>query len=460
VTAQWALDMLGQVDDMPLSAVAAEIVLRFSEGSTRPTEYSGLDTFAATLQDERQPLVDIERQLRALSHDGYLRGSVVLLAAAVERTRRPALALMLSRELMDALDPELGVRLAQAVLAMPEVDRERAMQGGAFMAANRLLGDALLERNDPHGAIRHFEAVLAIDVDDRRALRGWSTATRTLERRGVEVEHRSRGLALLDGLDELEVAAGFGVDRYELGRPLGRGRHAVVYQAFDRHVGRDVAIKRLIDTDGPRGPEATSKRALQARFFSEARTLGRVRSPYVVALYDVAPQQRFIALELCRGGNLRLAMRRGFVGPDDLPRIGAQLRAALEAVHAAGAVHRDVKPANLLVREARRRSSVALADFGLAIDPAPTASGARAGTLRYLAPELRTRAQRPSPAADLYAAGVVLLELAMSPSPLPDAFDRLEGPADPASLLPSELDEVWRARLARLLSTAPEERQW
>src|SRR5690606_16595674 len=139
----------------------------------------------------------------------------------------------------------------------------------------------------------------------------------------------------LEGLDATELVAGLGVDRYELGRPLGRGRHAVVYQAYDRRVGRDVAIKRLVG-DGSDG------RLVGARFFAEARTLARVRSPHVIALLDVQPAHRFVALGLCRGGNLRVALRKRLLGPADLPRVGHQITAALRAVHAAGAVHRDI----------------------------------------------------------------------------------------------------------------------
>lgn len=456
MTVEWALDMVGRREEAPVSAVAREIVLRFAVGATRPQELPALQAFAEALT-QGAPRVDLEARLRDLSHRGYLRGAVVVLASVLEHQRRPELALVLARELTDALDPDLGILLAQTVLTLPEVDAQRTQLGSMFIAANHLLGEVMLERNDPHAALRHFEAVLSVDVDDRRALRGWANASRALEQRGIRVEHRSHGLALLDGIDDIDLASGLGVERYEIGRPLGRGRHAVVYQAFDRHVGRDVAIKRLIDID----PRRTSaRRTLDARFFAEAKTLARVRSPFVVALYDVARIQRFIALELCRGGNLRLATRRGFVRPSDMPRIGAQLRAALDAVHVAGAVHRDIKPANILVREARPGASVALADFGLAIDPSPTAADARAGTLRYLAPELRHPRARATARSDWYALGVVLLELALAPSGLSEAFDRLDGPGDPAPWIPEDLPMAWNERLKRLLSHDPEDRTW
>src|SRR5690606_4288133 len=146
-----------------------------------------------------------------------------------------------------------------AALALPDVEATRWQLAGPYVAANLLLGDTLLDRNDPLGALRHFEALLAGGIDHASARPGWSTAQRRLGRGGA---HASRGLALLEGLDATELVAGLGVDRYELGRPLGRGRHAVVYQAYDRRVGRDVAIKRLVG-DGSDG------RLVGARFFAE-----------------------------------------------------------------------------------------------------------------------------------------------------------------------------------------------
>nr|WP_255216587.1 serine/threonine-protein kinase [Pseudenhygromyxa sp. WMMC2535] len=324
-----------------------------------------------------------------------------------------------------------------------------------------MLAEHFAESGAIHDALRHFEAVLAVDVDHPRALRGWSDSVRELERRGLSTEHRSRGLSLLDGLEELELAGGVGLERYELGRPLGRGRHAVVYEAYDRRVGRSVALKRLLGDEARN--DGVPARLVEARFFAEAETLAKVRSPHVVALLDVQPRHRFVALELCRGGNLRLAMRRRLLTRANLESVATQLRLALRAVHAAGAVHRDVKPANILVREAWTGSPVALADFGLAIDTSRDRQGPRAGTLRYLAPEIKAGADAQPP-TDLYAAGVVLLELAIAPKPLPRAFDRLDAGFDPRALfddlLPPELDPSWRERIAALLDPDPKRRQW
>ena len=465
--------------ESPLIRASEAVLRRFADGATLPEEHPGLGRLVDAL-DGARPLPVIDRLLRELSHAGYLRGAIVAVADRLIRGSRGRagarldLALRLASELLDALDPELGVELARAILTEPPPARLRgdpAAQAERLeleTSTNLMLGEQLLASGDTTAALRHFEAVLALDVDHVRALRGWSEAVRELERRGISPEHRSRGLSLLDGLEEIELAGGLGLERYELGRPLGRGRHAVVYEAYDRRVGRSVAIKRLL------GDQARSdgipSRVVQARFFAEAQTLARVRSPHVVALLDVQPRHRFVALELCRGGNLRLAMRRRLLTRRDLESVYTQLRLALRAVHATGAVHRDIKPANILVREARSGSPIALADFGLAIGarfeaapPTPRRPGPRAGTLRYLAPELKAGAAA-SPASDRYGAGVVLLELAIAPAALPADFDRLDPDFDPRpqldELLPAELDPRWQRALSRLLHLNPEARSW
>ncbi len=448
------------MSDPALEQALRAVLSRLSEGAALPREHAGVAALTRLLA-EHAPLHVIESQVRQLSRGGYLRGALVSVAAHQRLRPQPELLLLLANELCDALAPDLGVELARAVLTLPAVQTGRWGPPGPYVGANLLLGESLLGAGEALAALRHFEAVLAVDLDHTRALRGYHDALR--RGAGPRGPAPSRGLGLLAGLDEVELVDGLGVDRYELGRPLGRGRHAVVYQAFDRRVGREVAIKRLIGEardDAARG----EARVIGARFFAEARTLARVRSPHVVALLDVQPTHRFIALSLCRGGNLRVAMRRRLLGTADLPRVGAELCAALQAVHAAGAVHRDIKPANILVREAREGSPIALADFGLAQGERGRAG--HAGTLRYLAPELRTQQPGVAPtrglasaASDVFSAGVVLLELALTPTTLPAPFDHVSGDFDAAALVPDDLPGGWTPRLRTMLAADPDQRR-
>jgi len=438
----------GRPDAAPLEEALNLVLEKFSQGATLPREREGLAAFARNLR-RGIPQHLLARQFRSLSHAGFLRGALVTLAADLRQRPVPVRALLLARELLDALDAVLGIEIARALLTLPAVEQDRLKLGSIYTQTNMILGDVLVERGDPAAALRHFEAVLAVDIDNHRALRGWRSSVRLLEKRGLATHASSRGLALLDGLADVELSRGFDLERYDLRRPLGRGRHAVVYQAYDRRTGREVAIKRLLG-DG----KGRHSRVIESRFFAEARTLSRVRSPYVISLLDVVPQQRFIVLSLCHGGNLRLAMRKQRITSASLPIIGPQLLAALRAVHAVRAVHRDIKPVNILVREARPDSAIALADFGLALRPTQAPESRRAGTLRYMAPELRSGRAAPSPASDRFSAGVVLLELALYPSPLPQAFDQLDD-FDPTTFVPSDLPDDWSNLLRKLLDRDP-----
>ncbi|MEE9384966.1 MAG: serine/threonine-protein kinase [Nannocystaceae bacterium] len=444
-------------DEEAFDASLRAIVQAFEVGATRPDELPALAELAR-LVGSGASLEAIRPRFQRLSFDGYLRGALTTVAQSMLAAPRGELALLLARQLIDAIDPDRGLALARAALTLPEVVRHHREISSAYVQINLLVAETMLGRGRVPEARRHFEAILAVDVDHPRGLRGWSECVQKLEERGVETRHRSRGLALLDGLDEVELERNLAGDRYELGRPLGRGRHAVVYEAYDRHVGRQVALKRLL---GARpNTDRTTARAIEARFFAEAKTLSRVRSPYVVALLDAQPRHHFIALELCRGGNLRLALRRGQVDAADVPRIAEQLKRALASVHAISAVHRDIKPANILVRDTHADAPIALADFGLALREGPSPGVGAAGTLRYLAPELR-RGAEANAATDRFAAGIVLLEIALAPKPLPSLFDLLDISDQAPSFVPTDnLPDPWPATLCALLSTEPEARQW
>jgi serine/threonine protein kinase len=214
--------------------------------------------------------------------------------------------------------------------------------------------------------------------------------------------------------------------RYQLLRELGCGSAGAVYLAYDTQLHCELALKvfhpRQPAAADPHGP--TLLRALH-----EARLLAAVRHPGVIALYELAgeppdPPPPRLAMELCRGGSLRARLRQG-----PLPVQAALLRASelldtLAAVHSIGMVHGDIKPENLLFRGPglHRRElppaeallgDLVLSDFGLAQLGQPAAlQGAQQGfgTLGYSAPERLTGAPA-EPASDLYATGVVLLEM-------------------------------------------------
>lgn len=193
--------------------------------------------------------------------------------------------------------------------------------------------------------------------------------------------------------------------RYTLERRLGAGGMASVWLADDGRLARRVAVKLIADT-------LASDQHYRTRFSREARAAASVSHPNIVPVYDYGlhGERPFLVMEYVPGGSLAdvFAGRQEILpGPAGL---AGELLGALACVHAAGLVHRDVKPANILLDAA---GHARLTDFGIA-QPEDAASltqtGMVVGSIRYLAPEVAAGA-RATAAADLYAAGVVLREL-------------------------------------------------
>ncbi|MGW5715589.1 serine/threonine-protein kinase [Amycolatopsis sp. NPDC003865] len=203
----------------------------------------------------------------------------------------------------------------------------------------------------------------------------------------------------------MRVVAG----RYAISAELGRGGMGVVWRAEDTVLGRPVALKEL----------ATPPGTNIERVMREARTAGRLNDPAVVTVYDVVSEQgaTFIVMELVVAPTLADVIERE--GPLDNSRVaalGLQVLGALESAHAAGIVHRDVKPSNIMVLPGDR---VKLADFGIARamdDPSLTQTGGVMGSPGYMAPELFAGAG-PSPAADLWSLGATLFHAAEGRAP-------------------------------------------
>ncbi|MFE4206950.1 protein kinase, partial [Streptomyces goshikiensis] len=198
--------------------------------------------------------------------------------------------------------------------------------------------------------------------------------------------------------------------RYRLGKRLGRGGMGTVWRATDELLGRPVAVKEL-HVDG--GTEAT--KALR-----EARTVAQVKHPHVVVVHDVVEHEGrpFIVMELVEGGSLadRLATE-GPLSVGDTARTGLALLGALTAAHDRGVLHRDVKPANVLMEAGSER--VVLTDFGIASLVGSTTiseTGAFVGSPEYTSPE-RMQGAAAGPSCDLWSLGALLCAALTGESP-------------------------------------------
>ncbi|WP_337524049.1 serine/threonine-protein kinase [Streptomyces sp. SS] len=198
--------------------------------------------------------------------------------------------------------------------------------------------------------------------------------------------------------------------RYRLGERLGQGGMGVVRRATDELLGRPVAVKTLALDDG----------ADPAGALREARVVARIRHPHVIVVHDVVEHEGRPALvmELVDGGSLadRLAAGR-VLSPRETARLGLDLLDALGAAHALDVLHRDVKPANVLLEKGSGRA--VLTDFGIASLPGATTlsgTGVFVGTPEYTAPE-RMQGGDAGPASDLWSLGALLCAAATGTSP-------------------------------------------
>ncbi|MET0921192.1 MAG: protein kinase, partial [Acidimicrobiia bacterium] len=195
-------------------------------------------------------------------------------------------------------------------------------------------------------------------------------------------------------------------NRYRLIEPLARGGMATVWVADDPLLSRRVAVKILradLAEDG----------ATRARFRNEAIAAARLNHPNIVATFDTGDDDgtAYIVMELVEGTNLRhLLDERGTLPTADVVRIGREIADALDAAHEAGLVHRDVKPANVLVPPT---GPVKVTDFGIAKATGAdelTRTGTVMGTAKYLAPE-QVNGRTADARTDVYALGLLLYEM-------------------------------------------------
>ncbi len=253
----------------------------------------------------------------------------------------------------------------------------------------------------------------------------------------------------------MAVSAGLLPERYTGAQRIGRGGMGEIFRATDTSLGRAVAVKVL---DERHAQDAS----IRERFTREALAVARLSgNPNIVTIYDVGVHRErpFIVMEYLAGGSLEQKIRaEGMQSPRQALEWLEQAANALDAAHREGVVHRDVKPANLLLDRYER---VHVADFGIASAAglgSLTQTGTVLGTASYLSPE-QALGERTTAASDLYSLGIVAFELLTGRRPFEgdsvaaEAAAHVTGTVPPVRDvnpgLPSELDSVFAQALAK-----------
>ncbi len=248
--------------------------------------------------------------------------------------------------------------------------------------------------------------------------------------------------------------------RYRILSHLADGGMASVYVAMDARLHREVALKIM-------RPDLAHDASFVERFRSEARSAARLSHPNVVAVFDQGEDEGdvFLVMELVRGKTLRQVIHEEApLTPREALAILEPILQALHAAHAAGIIHRDVKPENVIIRA---NGEVKVADFGLAraitSQAVTSATGVLLGTVSYTSPEQVERGVS-DPRSDLYAAGLVLFEMltgrkaVTGETPIQIAYRHVHGSIEPPSAvvpgLPGELDDL----VATATQTDPDDR--
>jgi serine/threonine protein kinase len=264
-----------------------------------------------------------------------------------------------------------------------------------------------------------------------------------------------------------DFTAGAQLAGYRLAEHIGWGGMAVVCRAYDVRLERWVALKIL-------APEIARDSSFRQRFIFESRAAAAVDHPHIIPVFEAGESDGvlFIAMRYVGGGDVRTLVRQ--VGPLDPARVAsiiAQVASALDAAHAAGLVHRDVKPANMLLGAGSADSAspdhVYLSDFGLSRQAlsttGPMLAGQVAGTLNYMAPE-QIESRPVDGRADLYGLACTAFEMLAGEPPFQRAEDlglmwaQLAEPPPPLTSFRPDLPSAVDQAMARAMAWSPDDR--
>jgi serine/threonine protein kinase len=310
---------------------------------------------------------------------------------------------------------------------------------------HRIVGMSLDKRNAEIAAIRASDKDLADEVEQ---MLGGDQSAREAD--FLECRENEETLACRNNDDaafQPDSLVGKSLRHYQIEGKIGEGGMGVVYRAYDPHGDRHVAIKIIRDA-------ALSDKEQLNRFRSEAKAAAQLQHPGIVPVYDIGRDgnNEFFSMALIRGTDLRAAIR----APEAMDQrfiatVCRDIAQALDYAHSRGIVHRDVKPANILLDVG---GSPMLTDFGLAkrlaADAEQTSTGQIMGTLVHAAPEQLADAKHVGPAADIYGLGASMYECLTGTPPYFGCNDlielinrkRDESPAPPKTMRPNVDDDL------------------